>query len=276
MGPGLFSCLGLKNSKKPSPVLPTIKSKNQEKESSPPEVDQTVHGAVLVELFSSQGCATSQQAEMMVSRIGRGDFELDVPVILLAFHVDYWDHLGWKDPYGSNQWTVRQKSYVEALEVDTLFTPHVVVQGRVQCLGNDQDDVLYNITSAIRFPGPAFKATFQRTPPDSLQVTLTGPLRIIVDNDSADVMVALYENSLVTDCPEGENKGRILSSDYAVRSLKKMCTVREISAEKILIGSVTFGLWEGFNSGKCGVVVFVQNKSLQILGSQNISEMENV
>ncbi|KAF5183379.1 putative membrane lipoprotein lipid attachment site-like protein, partial [Thalictrum thalictroides] len=72
---------------------------------------------VLVQLFSSQGCAISPIADMLISRIGRGDFELDdMQVNILTFHVDYWDYLGWKDPFGSNQWTIRQKDYVEALE----------------------------------------------------------------------------------------------------------------------------------------------------------------
>lgn len=67
----------------------------------------------MVELFSSQGCATSLQAEMLISSLGRGDFQLDdTPVVMLAYHVDYWDYMGWKDPFGSSQWTVRQKTYV--------------------------------------------------------------------------------------------------------------------------------------------------------------------
>lgn len=108
-------------------------------------------GPVVVELFSSQGCATSPEAELLFSRIGRGDWEV-LPLILLGFHVDYWDYTGWKDPFGCSQWTVRQKSYVESLQLDTMFTPLMVVQGQDQCVGNDQDAVLTSIKSAPRFP----------------------------------------------------------------------------------------------------------------------------
>ncbi|CAN1347296.1 hypothetical protein LINPERPRIM_LOCUS41054 [Linum perenne] len=117
-------------------------------------------GPVLVELFSSQGCATSPQAELLVSRLGRGDFALESPVIVLAFHVDYWDHVGWKDPYGSSLWTVRQKDYVESLRLDTMFTPQVVVQGRTQCVGNEEESLLSAIMSAPRFPSPSFQVSF--------------------------------------------------------------------------------------------------------------------
>ncbi|KAJ7981683.1 Membrane lipoprotein lipid attachment site-like protein, putative (DUF1223) [Quillaja saponaria] len=233
-------------------------------------VEEQRHGGpLLVELFSSQGCTTSPEAELVVSRLGRGDFGLDVPVVVLAFHVDYWDYMGWKDPFGSSQWTVRQKAYIESLRLDTMFTPQVVVQGRVQCVGNDENALITTISQAPRFPGPTFQATFQRPTSDSLQVSLTGALRTKVDSQGANVMVALYESGLVTDCPKGENKGKVLSNDFVVRKLEKLCTVKDISAKKTVTGTVNFSLWDGFNGSKCGVAIFVQNNTRQIFGSQN-------
>ncbi|XP_039072027.1 uncharacterized protein LOC120219264 [Hibiscus syriacus] len=225
-------------------------------------------GPVLVELFSSQGCATSPAAELLLSRLGRGNFQLDTPFIVLAYHVDYWDYMGWKDPYGSSLSTVRQKAYVEALRLDTMFTPQVVVQGRAQCVGNDEDTLLSTISSAPRFPAPSFQANFQRPTSESLQVTLTGALRSKVDNNGVNVMVALYENGLVNDCPAGENRGKVLSNDFVVRKLEKLCTVKDISTKKTVSGTATFTLWDGFNSDRCALAVFVQNSSHQILGSQ--------
>lgn len=113
----------------------------------------------MVELFSSQGCAASPAAELLFSRLGRGDFDNDIknPVILMAYHVDYWDYNGWKDVFGSSQWTVRQKEYVESLNLDTMFTPQVVVQGKIQCIGNDEDAVVSSIAAASRYPSPAFQ-----------------------------------------------------------------------------------------------------------------------
>jgi len=90
-----------------------------------------------------------------------------------------------------------------------------------------------------------------------------------VDNLGADVMVALYETGLVTDCPRGENKGRVLSNDYVVRKLEKLCTVTDHPAEKKVSGMISFPLWSTFNSTRCGLAVFVQSSSRQIYGSQN-------
>lgn len=123
---------------------------------------------------------------------------------------------------------------------------------------------------------PLYQATFTKPAPDSLQVSVTGALRTKVDSSGANVMVALYESGLVTDCPRGENKGRILSNDYVVRKLEKLCTVKDISHKKTVSGTVNFPLWEGFNSSKCGLAVFVQNTSHQIFGSQSFQLPEDI
>ncbi|KAK2984726.1 hypothetical protein RJ640_004551 [Escallonia rubra] len=269
MGRGLFACFGRRSSS----------STNVSYENATADLtaeEQRRGGAVLVELFSSQGCATSPEAELLLSRLGRGDFNLEVPVILLAYHVDYWDYMGWKDPFGSSLWTVRQKAYVEALQLDTMFTPQVVVQGRAQCVGNDQDGLMSCIASASRLPAPAFQATFQRPTPESLQVSLTGALRTKVDSNGVDIMVALCENGLVTDCPKGVNKGRVLANDFVVRRLGKLCSVKDISAKKTITGTVNFPLWEGFTSSKCGIAVFAQNSSHHVFGSQNFQLPEGL
>lgn len=148
MAPRLLSCLGKRSSD----------SKHDDKVTADLTTEEQRRcGPVVVELFSSQGCATSPSAEVLFSRLGRGDFNLEVPLILLAYHVDYWDYMGWKDPYGSSQWTVRQKAYVEALNLDTMFTPQFVVQGRAQCVANEEDALLSCIASAPRFPAPTFQ-----------------------------------------------------------------------------------------------------------------------
>lgn len=147
---GLFACFPKRTSSTQS--IPATAT------SDATEEDPKGAGAVVVELFSSQGCATSAEAELLFSRIGRGDFNVEVGVvILMGYHVDYWDYNGWKDVYGSSQWTVRQKEYVESLCLDTMFTPQVVVQGRSQCIGNDEDALISEIMNAPRYPAPAFQ-----------------------------------------------------------------------------------------------------------------------
>jgi hypothetical protein len=259
MPPGLCACFGRRSAQKDAEIAIAEMAADDDEDAE--------SAAVVVELFSSQGCATSPEAEVFFSRLGRGDFKLEAPLILLAFHVDIWDYTGWKDPFGSSQWTVRQKAYVEALHLDTMFTPQIVVQGQSQCIATDQDAALSLIASAPRVSAPAFQATFERPGTESLKVTLTGILRTKVD--SGDIMVALYESGLVTDCDNGENKGKKLANDYVVRRLEKLCSVKDTPAKKTVTGTLNFSLWEGFKRSKCGIAVFVQTESRQILGSQN-------
>lgn len=90
-------------------------------------------------------------------------------------------------------------------------------------------------------------------------------------------MVALYESGLLTDCQNGENKGRMLVNDFVVRKLAKLCTINNNPPKKTLTGIVDFGLWEGFNSSKCGIVLFVQQHgSRHIFGSQRIQLPANI
>jgi hypothetical protein len=134
-------------------------------ESAADQQQQVAPGPVLVELFASQGCGASPEADAVAARLAQDSAAAQQEggggggpaVVVLAFHVDYWDHSGWKDPFASSAWTVRQKAYVEALRLDTLFTPQVVVQGRAHCVGTEQDALAKAVTDAPRYPAPAMK-----------------------------------------------------------------------------------------------------------------------
>lgn len=161
MAPRLFACFGRGASSSSTTTDKPASSPDLHDTADQAAEEQRRGGAVLVELFSSQGCGTSTDAEAIASRVGRGDLGLDdVPVVVLAWHVDYWDYRGWKDPFGSSVWTVRQKAFVESLQLDTLYTPQVVIQGRTQCLGTDENSIADAARAAPRFPSPAMKVDF--------------------------------------------------------------------------------------------------------------------
>jgi hypothetical protein len=82
---------------------------------------------------------------------------------VLAYHVDYWDYLGWKDPFASPTWTSRQRAYGQALEQDSIYTPEVVVQGRRHCIGSNASSVTSLLQEAPRFPGPELSVSFSST-----------------------------------------------------------------------------------------------------------------
>ena len=88
---------------------------------------------VVLELFTSEGCSSCPLADELLSRIGLSA----TGVIPLAYHVDYWDRLGWSDPFSSGQWTARQVVYIRAMELGGPYTPQIVIGGKWECVGSD-------------------------------------------------------------------------------------------------------------------------------------------
>ena len=98
---------------------------------------------MVVELFTSEGCSSCPPAEALLGQLGqRSD------VIAVAFHVDYWDGLGWTDRFGFHQASVRQARYAKSLRLPSVYTPQVVVDGKGDFLGTDQRHILAELATA--------------------------------------------------------------------------------------------------------------------------------
>ncbi|VAH44885.1 unnamed protein product [Triticum turgidum subsp. durum] len=148
------------------------------------------------------------------------------------------------------------------------------------CAASPEADALDKLAQAVRdaprYPSPAMKVKFQRPNPSTLQASFTGALHSRVDGGGS-VLVALYESGVVTDCGRGENKSKSLLNDHVVRRLEKVAAVRDgTSARKAVSGSVQFPLWDDFRATKCGIVLFVQNSALQVLGVQHFDLPDSV
>src|SRR5271169_3162894 len=98
---------------------------------------------IVVELFTSEGCSSCPPADALLAELaGRPD------VLALSFHVDYWDRLGWKDPFSSPDATRRQHGYADLLGLATVYTPQMIVDGRWQAVGSDRSEVERALGSA--------------------------------------------------------------------------------------------------------------------------------
>jgi hypothetical protein len=100
--------------------------------------------AVVVELFTSQGCSSCPAADAVLGQLAG-----DTRVIALSLHVDYWDYLGWKDVFASPKFTARQKDYARHAREKMVYTPQIVVQGQARVIGNKTDRVEAAITTAL-------------------------------------------------------------------------------------------------------------------------------
>jgi hypothetical protein len=172
---------------------------------------------VVVELFTSQGCSSCPPADHIVSEMAH-DQSLIGRVIPLTFHVDYWDRLGWRDPFSSREWSQRQYAYVRALRANSAYTPQVVVGGTKQFVGSNR---------------PALEETLialsHRKPAGEVQVTTSrqGTKATIHVNakGSGDLVLAVFDNSAPTPVRAGENGGRTIPNDATVRKLVRAGTL---------------------------------------------------
>ncbi|MBZ0167242.1 MAG: DUF1223 domain-containing protein, partial [Candidatus Omnitrophica bacterium] len=100
-----------------------------EGQTSGPSRDAGDQPFALVELFTSQGCSSCPTADEYLKELTTLAREKNIRLFTLGFHVDYWDYLGWRDPYASPQFTARQQRYAQVLRASTIYTPQMIVNG---------------------------------------------------------------------------------------------------------------------------------------------------
>jgi hypothetical protein len=163
---------------------------------------------VVVELFTSQGCSSCPPAEALLI-----DLAEHPDVLALAFHVDYWDRLGWRDPYSSPEATRRQRDYAGHLGEARVYTPQIVVDGRKGMVGSDRAQVLAAIGAALADPGAAVPLSFRRE---------GGSLAIGVGTGQGygRLLLVGFDPRIETAVRRGENAGRKIVQANVVRSVE--------------------------------------------------------
>ncbi|HEV8237767.1 MAG TPA: DUF1223 domain-containing protein [Thermoanaerobaculia bacterium] len=217
--------------------------------------------AVLVELFTAQGCSTCPPADRLLSAMG-SDPDLSKQVVPLAFHVDYWNTTSWHDRFSDAAWTKRQNDYVIDAGGTQVYTPQLVIAGGKQCIGSDVNCIKGGVEAAAAQPQGAVSIV-PTTRGDQVDVAVTAQLP--AGQRALDVMVALYESNLDTEVSGGENAHKTLHDDYVVRHLQRAFKLSGAGEKK---DSVTLRLDKDWKRGNLGVAVFLQDpKSHQVYGA---------
>jgi hypothetical protein len=211
--------------------------------------------AVVVELFTSEGCSSCPPADELLGRLRRDLSAKNVQVIPLGFHVDYWDGLGWKDRFSSAKFTQRQEQYAQALRVDGPYTPEMVVDGAVEFVGNDAG----RAQSTIRQQASQLETAQVKIAPagaDQLSIQVKGPTASASSSGgNALVMLAITEDNLTTQVGSGENGGRTLHHAAVVRDLRQVGTLNNGGMET----TIPLKLQKEWKRNDLRAVVFVQN-----------------
>jgi hypothetical protein len=166
---------------------------------------------VLVELFTSQGCASCPPADRTLARLAERD-----DVLALSLHVDYWDYLGWEDSFAQAEHTARQAEYRDKMGGRVLFTPQVIVDGLLSVAGYKQTAIENAIDKAARAGHPA-SITIGRA--DGM---LNAEIRGQPDSGPSTIWVASYDCEETVDVDRGENAGRRFTYHNVVEKLMKV------------------------------------------------------
>ncbi len=211
----------------------------------------------VLELFTSEGCSSCPPADALMAALearGRADGTVLVP---LSFHVDYWDRLGWADPYGSALWTARQRGYAASLGEDGLYTPQLVVNGTTAMVGSRAAEVEAAVAKALATPAAVAVGLTVRAG-DELAVAWTVDAVPVADSL---LRLAVVADRVASEVARGENAGRTLPHVNVVRALH---TVRLTSTA----GSVELPLPEGLTAEHARVVAYVQDTdSFAVIGA---------
>jgi hypothetical protein len=221
---------------------------------------------VVLELFTSEGCSSCPPADALISELGASSKS----VIPLAYHVDYWNHLGWADPFSSRQWSERQSDYARAMNLDGEYTPQMVIGGGWQCGGSDAGSIERAVSAARSEPAlgrTRIQTSLGAAGSRKLQVKVNAQLLSAVGTGRLVVMLAIYENGLVSKIGAGENGGREITYDYTVR---KLLPAFELDAAHpgSFVQEMTIDLDRSWSLDHLGVAAFIQDPtSLRIEGA---------
>ena len=214
-------------------------------------------GFAVVELYTSEGCSSCPPADELLSTIVDDARENNERVYALAFHVDYWNYLGWKDIYSKSAYSQRQRKYADYLG-SHVYTPQMVVNGRYEFVGSNKFKAQKYINQAVGSRAPT--ALF-------IEIQRSGKtVRVRYNTEGLSngyqLNIALVERGLSRNIKRGENSGKTLHHDNVVRAFN----ISELKPEE---GNEVLSVPKDVEISNASVIAYVQNKKTgQIVAAQ--------
>lgn len=202
-------------------------------------------GFALVELYTSEGCSSCPPADQLMEKLQQEN--AGKPVYVLAFHVDYWNQLGWKDKFSAAEFTARQRQYANWMNLETIYTPQVVINGVSEYVGSNEGPIVKAIDASLNRETDNVLTLKGRVDSSKVQVAyeVTGSTKNKV------LYLALVQKKASSHVMAGENEGRQLSH---------VQIVRELIPVDITNKSTTINLPDTLAKEDWELIGFVQNK----------------
>lgn len=226
---------------------------------------------VVVELFTSEGCSSCPPADALLKQLSQQQPVRGAEVIALEEHVDYWNQLGWTDPYSSRDFSARQEEYAGNFRNGGVYTPQMIVDGATELVGSRRSDA----DAAIQREAatPKIKLTLNQTSEPGKKPAMfevhVGDVPASLGAAQLELWIAVTERGLQTSVNAGENSGETLQHADVVRTLHKAQSLRGANNAAT---PVTVDLKENWKLANVRVVAFLVNKtSHHIVGAVSVA-----
>jgi hypothetical protein len=212
-----------------------------------PVKKDAAEGFVLVELFTSQGCSSCPPADRLLGQYAAGNNE---HIIAIAFHVDYWNRLGWKDPFSNAAFSDRQRAYSASFNSETVYTPQAVINGGEEMVGSDASKLAAAISRATAqqsIAGITISNAAEKDGRISFSYAISGTYNKAVIN------AALVQRNVETAIHAGENRGVQLTNYNVVRDFKTITAPQNSGTMELVLPA-------GAKATGYSIVVFLQQE----------------
>lgn len=216
-------------------------------------------GIAVVELFTSQSCNSCPPADAALRQVAEIASKRDLAVYVLSFHVDYWNRLGWSDPYSSDGFSKRQRQYASSVGSRRVYTPQMIVSGTTEFVGSNKAKAYAAINASLKEkPTNVVELTVDRS---SAPANVTVSYMVTGDTSGQVLNIALVNSPPANKVPRGENAGRSLSHVNVVRAF-------ETTSLRDATGKVKLELPSRMTTENARIIAYVQDEtSLQITGA---------
>jgi hypothetical protein len=225
---------------------------------------------VIVELFTSEGCSSCPPADALLKKLSEEQPVSGAEVIALEQHVDYWNRLGWADPFSSPDISERQQGYASLFGNESVYTPQMVVDGATEFPGGRAKQAQQTIQQASERPKAGVRLSEDAVNGDQKIIVRIEAehLSSVLQQGAGEVWVAVTEKGLHSQVTAGENSGELLQHAAIVRSTQKVAKTQGADSYR---NAVTIELHQNWKRENLAVVVFlVQERSRRIVGAASL------
>lgn len=202
-------------------------------------------GFAVLELFTSEGCSSCPPAEELMERIQKEAG--DKPVYILAYHVDYWNRLGWKDPFSNSSFSKRQYWYNSRF-TSQIYTPQLIINGKKEFVGSDEVQIQSVLNSVLKEKATAMLTLHAQQKDNSATVNY----QLQGQRGQGELVLALVQKHAVNAVKAGENKGRTLTHVHIVQQFSTFPLSEGTGGETVKLPT-------GFDAKNWEIIGFIQN-----------------